>query len=134
VRNLHDLDTYRDSSPETVKYYGSAGDETCGVFVINSHVDRAPMVVIASSDGGWDHVSVSRKRRCPNWGEMEQAKRMFFKADETAMQLHVPSEDHINIHPYCLHLWRPQLLVIPKPPAIFVGMAMSNAAEKLEDA
>ena len=134
VRNLHLLDSYRDSSRETIAYYGSAGDETCGVFVINSCTDRARIVVIASADGGWDHVSVSRSRRCPNWPEMEQVKRMFFGPDETVMQLHVPEKDHINAHPYCLHLWRPQQLEIPRPPGIFVGMAMSSAADKLEDA
>jgi hypothetical protein len=32
------------------------------------------------------------------------------------MQVHVPASEHINIHPYTLHLWRPLLLEIPRPP------------------
>jgi hypothetical protein len=36
------------------------------------------------------------------------------------MQLHVPVSDHINRHPYTLHLWRPHALEIPRPPAEFV--------------
>jgi hypothetical protein len=52
---------------------------------------------------------------------MEQIKRLFFHAHETAMQLHVPACDHVNHHPYCLHLWRPQDAEIPRPPAAFVG-------------
>ena len=24
--------------------------------------------------------------------------------------------DHVNVHNYCLHLWRPQNVDIPKPP------------------
>jgi hypothetical protein len=64
---------------------------------------------IVSSEGmGWDHVSVSCRTRCPTWDEMEMVKKLFFKPDETCMQLHVPETDHINNHQFCLHLWRPQ--------------------------
>ncbi|WP_428337469.1 DUF7694 domain-containing protein [Paenirhodobacter sp.] len=70
---------------------------------------------------GWDHVSVSLPRRCPNWEEMSFVKGMFFQDDETAMQLHVPLSQHINHHPYCLHLWRPHQFEIPRPPFWMVG-------------
>lgn len=79
------------------------------------------LLVIASWVEGWDHVSVSRRDRCPTWEEMERVKRAFFRDDETAMQLHVPPRDHINIHPYCLHLWRPHGAPIPMPPKEMVG-------------
>ncbi len=53
---------------------------------------------------------------------------MFFEPDETCMQLHVPASDHINNHANVLHLWRPQLLEIPRPPAIMVGIeGVTNA-------
>ena len=68
----------------------------------------------------WDHVSVSREKRVPNWHEMSRIHRMFFKDNEIAMQLHVPSPDHINVHPNCLHLWRSHNEKIPLPPSIFV--------------
>ena len=77
--------------------------------------------VIASVGAGWDHVSVSLPRRCPNWEEMSFVKGMFFQDDETAMQLHVPLSQHINHHPYCLHLWRPHQFEIPRPPFWMVG-------------
>lgn len=96
------------------------GDETCGAFYLPSPIDGAGMGVIASSEKGWDHVSVSRKNRCPNWPEMEHVKRLFFRVEEAAMQLHVPEEDHINVHPYCLHIWRPQMEQIPMPPSFMV--------------
>ena len=76
--------------------------------------------IIAAWAAGWDHVSVSRRDRCPTWDEMEMVKRAFFRDDETAMQLHVPPSDHVNIHPYCLHMWRPHFLPIPTPPRMFV--------------
>jgi hypothetical protein len=117
MQNLNLLNKHRISA---TKYYGWNGDETCGAFLIPSITDNTPLRVIASSDRGWDHVSVSHKNRCPNWPEMEQIKRLFFKDDEPAMQLHVPLSDHINNHPNCLHLWRPHHQEIPRPPAIFV--------------
>lgn len=95
--------------------------EDWGVFVVRSASDRATVLRIIAGNGmAWDHVSVSTHKRCPTWAEMEQVKRMFFTADETAMQLHVPPSDHINIHPYVLHLWRPHDAAIPLPPTILV--------------
>lgn len=81
---------------------------------------RPSLRCIASWGGGWDHVSVSLPTRCPMWPEMEAVKRLFFRRDETAMQLHVPPAEHVDCHPHRLHLWRPQHAEIPRPPAIFV--------------
>lgn len=128
MRNLHVLDCYRDVSADVIRLYGSTGDDTCGVFVVPSKIDGGDLRIIASAGGDWDHVSVSRANRCPNWPEMEQVKRLFFQDAETAMQLHVPASDHINCHPHCLHLWRPQKAEIPRPPGIFVGPVEEQAA------
>jgi hypothetical protein len=110
------LDAFRRVDGITRKIYGSVGDETCGAFDVPSPIDKAPMLAIASSGYGWDHISVSRANRCPNWPEMEFVRRMFFKDDETVMQLHVPESEHVNLHPNCLHLWRSQTQPIPVPP------------------
>lgn len=120
MRNLNLLNAYRVTSAKIISMYGWIGDEGCGVFELPSPIDRQAIWVIASSSEGWDHVSVSRQNRCPNWPEMEHVKRLFFKDDETAMQLHVPPSEHINCHSYCLHIWRPHFVEIPMPPAIFV--------------
>lgn len=89
-----------------------------GAFFVNG--PNGPLMVIASWQGGWDHVSVSHQSRPPTWSEMEFIKRRFFRDNETAMQLHVPPADHINRHPNCLHLWRPHKGEIPTPPPEFV--------------
>lgn len=120
MRNLNELDRCRITDPAQLDYAGGwAGDHTCGAFVIPSLLDQKPMVVIASANDGWDHVSVSREKRVPNWHEMSHIHRLFFK-DEPAMQLHVPASDHINIHPNVLHLWRSHAQPIPLPPKAFV--------------
>lgn len=120
MRNLHDLDAFRDCTPATVEYYGGPGDDRRGAFWVPSPIDRQMMRVVAGTDDGWDHVSVSRMSRCPNWGEMEHVKRLFFRDDETAMQLHVPPACHISNNPNCLHLWRPHKESIPRPPKYMV--------------
>ena len=84
-----------------------------GAYEIPFRTTNVVLRVVASVGGGWDHVSVSLRNRCPNWPEMEHIKRLFFREGETAMQLHVPPADHINCHPYTLHLWRPHDAEIP---------------------
>jgi len=120
MRNLMLLEKYR-SRPHEIDIYGCHGDSTCGCFLVPSPIDAAKLAVVASAGGGWDHVSASRANRCPNWPEMEHVKRLFFKDDEAVMQLHVPAAEHINYHPYTLHLWRPQAVEIPRPPGWMVG-------------
>lgn len=121
MRDLSLLDAFRLVGVE-LQIYGVRGDGTCGVFALKSPIDAQPLRVIASSGEGWDHVSVSRTNRTPNWLEMEHVKRAFFRDDECAMQLHVPAKEHINCHPYCLHMWRPHGVEIPRPPNIMVGL------------
>lgn len=120
MKNLHLLDKYRHIETE-LKIAGAVGDDRGGFFHVPSPIDGQTIRVMASAGDGWDHVSVSRISRCPNWPEMEHIKGIFFKDNETAMQLHVPSADHVNYHPYCLHLWRPLDQEIPRPPSIMVG-------------
>jgi hypothetical protein len=127
MRNLRLLDAYRLTSDDVVAYYGSIGDHENGAFVVRSPVDGQNMMIIASSSEGWDHVSCSRKNRCPNWEEMEHVKRLFFRDGETAMQLHVPPSEHISVHPFCLHLWRPLDQEIPKPRPEFVATVRGSA-------
>jgi hypothetical protein len=122
MRNLNTLNRYRRIDSHVMEMWGWAGDGTAGMFMIPSQIDQKPIAVVASSGEGWDHVSVSRPTRCPNWPEMEHIASLFFKDDETAMQLHVPASDHVNNHPYCLHWWRPHNGAIPRPDSIMVGM------------
>jgi hypothetical protein len=121
MRNLNELNKYRILGKEVIDMWGWEGDETCGAFRVPLPLKNISTVVIASIGMGWDHVSVSLADRCPTWNEMEYIKRMFFNPLETVMQLHVPASDHINYHPYCLHLWRPLEAIIPRPPASLVG-------------
>lgn len=83
---------------------------------------RQPAMVIFSNGGGWDHVSVSFKHRCPTWEEMCEIKSMFFHPEEVCVQYHPSEREYVNNHPYCLHLWRFQQPGMPMPPAWMVGV------------
>jgi hypothetical protein len=93
------------------------GDAQNGAFLVK----HKGLKIIISNGEGWEHVSVSRKSRTPSYEDMDWVKRQFWSDDCCVMQLHVPSEDHINNHAYCLHLWRPTDQEIPRPPSIMVG-------------
>lgn len=98
--------------PEKFRIIGNKDEQ--GTFSIP--FEGRNIQAIASNKMEWDHVRVSLPNRCPNWKEMSYIKELFFEPTETAMELHVPRDIHINFHPYCLHLWRPQNINIPLPP------------------
>ena len=83
---------------------------------------------IIASDGtssdadAWEHVSISTRRRVPNWQEMCFVKDLFWNDEECVVQFHPPKSEYINNHPYCLHLWRPLDRQMPMPPSILVGL------------
>ena len=121
MKNLKTLDKYRDTEFER-KYYGFNGDAGNGVFRVP--VGGKIFNVVASNGGGWEHVSVSpanrERKRAPTWEEMCEIKHMFFHEDEMVVEYHPAKADYVNLHPLCLHLWRPTVMHMPKPPKIFV--------------
>lgn len=99
---------------------GDFGNEEngCGRLKLS---DNQFVLVIFSTGGGWEHVSASRKDRCPTWDEMCQVKDFFFKPEECVIQFHPPQREYVNNHPFCLHLWKPIGKEIELPPSIMVG-------------
>ena len=134
MRNLCEpaIAKYRDSAAD--RLYGTKDEERayCGAFLIpyRSGMGRVYLRVIASQGeanaaeetGRWEHLSVSLSNRCPSWEEMEYIKRLFFKPEEAAFQLHPPLARYISNHDFCLHIWRPLAAAIPMPPDILVGI------------
>lgn len=108
-----------------------ASDESNGnnsVFFVPRRPGMNPLRVIASDgaleDGAtpWEHVSVSLPDRCPTWSEMCAVKRLFWDDDDTVVQFHPPRSEWVNNHEFCLHLWRPVGVEVPRPPALLVGI------------
>lgn len=121
MKDLHTLDKYRQKDAER-SIYGMSGNKENGCFKV--FVNGRSFFVVASSGGGWEHVSVSpcNQKRCPTWEEMCAIKDMFFEPEEVAVQYHPRHSEYVNMHPYCLHIWRPIGVEMPTPPSIFVGV------------
>jgi len=105
---------------------GSSDDiGNAGAFAIK--LKHGQQVFAIASDGlGWEHVSVSRRDRCPTWDEMCQVKGLFWDDDDCVVQYHPPKSQYVNNHPYCLHLWRQVGSEFPSPPAVLVGIRGSS--------
>lgn len=105
TRNLTVLDEYQDgimgiwTDPLTAKRY----------------------TYVFSWGEGWEHLSVSTPSKTPTWDIMCRFKNMFWNEDETCIEYHPAKEDYVNMHPYCLHIWKPIGIELPKPPTILVG-------------
>lgn len=89
--------------------------------------------VIWSTGGGWDHVSVCPfdRRHVPTWDDMCLLKYMFFRDDEVVVQYHPAKSEYVNNMPNCLHLWRSQLVTMPTPPSIMVGIRDGQTADEI---
>lgn len=95
-----------------------------GSFRIQGPCGEALVIIASGADDrvaeGWEHVSVSTRRRCPNWTEMCFVKDLFWSPDECVVQFHPPRSEYVNNHPFALHLWRHKN-GFPCPPSILVG-------------
>ena len=104
-----------------LKSFESDGNN--GVFIISSLKMPRELKTIASDGMGFEHVSVTHMRltkRTPTWKEMCLIKAIFWDDEDCVIQLHPPKLECINLHPYCLHLWRPINVAIPMPLKIMV--------------
>lgn len=80
------------------------------------------LAAIASDGGGWEHVSVSpEEQRCPTWEEMCWIAQQFWSPDAVLLQYRPAAKDYVNLHPFCLHWWRPVGKRILTPPTWMVG-------------
>ena len=89
------------------------------------------MCVVWSTGGGWDHVSVSWPNRCPTWDEMCMVKKAFFDPEDVVIEYHPAESEYVNLHPYCLHMWRPQGVEIPAPPSWMVGVKKGESLREV---
>jgi hypothetical protein len=119
MRNLNELERYREPKLE-LKLYGTLGDGKNGVFKVKAGAKW--FFVIASTGGGWEHVSITMENgdAMPSWNDMCRIKDMFFDEEEAVMQLHPKRSQYVNMHKRCLHLWRPTYREIPCPPSFMV--------------
>lgn len=61
-------------------------------------------VALEDDDTLWLHVSFSRDRM-PDYSDITFIKQQFFGDHFKAIMVFPAKNEHVNIHPNCLHLW-----------------------------
>lgn len=115
---------------EKYRIFKSKGDDTralyfelTGIKPYKIFINGKAFNVLASKDHDpvtgitWEHVSVSPRnmKRCPTWEEMCYVKDLFFEDEEECVEYHPKKSEYANMHPYCLHIWRPSTGIITPP-------------------
>jgi hypothetical protein len=59
---------------------------------------------------------------------MCEIKKIFFHPEEVCVEYHPAESEYVNMHPYCLHIWRYQQPGMPMPPAWMVGVKAGQSA------
>jgi hypothetical protein len=108
------------------------GDDFGFFFLRMNGASEALRVMVSSGadEMPWEHASVSLPTRCPTWNEMCWVKGLFWHDTETVVQYHPPKSDYVSFHPFCLHLWKPIGLNLPRPPAVAVGPPTGRAVPR----
>ena len=58
---------------------------------------------------GWEHLSVSTPTKTPTWDQMCAINDAIFEDEEETVEFHPKKSEYINVHPHCLHIWRPRI-------------------------
>jgi hypothetical protein len=53
----------------------------------------------------WVHLSMAGRDRLPTWPELVEARDWLLGSAALALQVIPPRDEHVNLHPFCLHLW-----------------------------
>lgn len=116
----------------SIEKVGGYPDDVPGHYHIkHPKIVQYRFMIVASDGLGWEHVSISifaieekekfSVHRCPTWEEMCFIKDCFWNETETVVQYHPAKSEHVSVHPYCLHLWRPLEESLPLPNKKMVG-------------
>lgn len=131
------LNRHRATSPMRWGAFATTADDGFkGIFEFPVPGEARRVRAIASDGFGWRHVSVSfggRSKGIPSWETMCKVKDLFFEPTETVVQYHPPTEDHVNYHEACLHLWAPNGWEMPRPDWRLVGAKNGKAPREMKD-
>lgn len=103
-------------------YRSSPEDGFNGLFCLL--INGMQVKCIAGDGEGWQHVSVSLNgsNLPPSWSIMCQVKNLFWDDEDWVVQFHPAKSEYVNLHPGCLHLWRPTDQKMPIPDSLMVGI------------
>ena len=104
-------------------------------------------VLWGDNEAGWEHVSVSPKKKfnkaglenIPTWNDMCVLKDIFFWPGEEAYQIHPKEKEYVNLQSNCLHLWKPighelsEVVALTETLRRYFGDLISEMKERDED-
>ena len=122
MKDLRTLNSYRSIDKQRQLGTDNFRRSVYGIFDIPLSSEETALAIADNGmcDSEWEHVSVSTPNRCLTWEEMCKIKDLFFNEDEAVMQIHPAKKDYVNVHSFCLHLWKPKTKEIPLPPSYLV--------------
>ena len=103
------------------RYRSNPGDPYGAFELMGPCGARLTIMATDGADTAWEHVSVSTRRRVPNWEEMCWVKKRFWEPEDCVIQFHPPESQYVNNYAVVLHMWRWCGGPFPIPPAILVG-------------
>lgn len=53
----------------------------------------------------WIHASLSRRSKMPTYEDLAMVKKVFVGDDKRAFMVLPDAAHHVNLHPFCLHLY-----------------------------
>lgn len=93
----------RETAPSGWRKIGTAAD---GAAYSGPHGLKMIFSVAYEDDGKrWAHLSISKAASLPTWDELNAARDAFLGPEALCFQVLAAKSKHINIHPFCLHLW-----------------------------
>lgn len=122
MKDLRQLNKYRNIEKQKQLMPDGFRRSLAGIFEIPLNSEETASVIadngVSSSD--WEHVSVSTPTRCLTWEEMCKIKELFFNDDGAVIQIHPAKKNYVNVHNFCLHLWKPKNEKLSLPPSYLV--------------
>lgn len=102
--------------PEPVSNVGwKLVEERPDGFLYQNKSERLTVIVSGEvhDDRKYLHVSCSNPFHVPTYDQITFVKQVFVGDDREAYMVFPMKDKHVNIHPYCLHLYSPDEPVLP---------------------
>lgn len=117
MKDLRHLNKYRNVEKEKQIMQEAFRKSLAGIFENPLNSEETALVIADNgvNSSEWEHVSASTPLRCLTWEEMCKIKDLFFNEDETVIQIHPAKNNYVNVHQFCLHLWKPKNKELPLP-------------------
>jgi hypothetical protein len=78
-----------------------------GIMWVNANLGFSVIVSFSREGDGkrWAHLSIAHKSRIPTYTELKYLKDNWLGPHKKCIMLFPEESKHVNIHPYCLHLF-----------------------------